>query len=148
MEDFKHYTKLEFLPEYFSNENWHPSNMDMDWMGEDEMKKAIAEWQAEEDKVIFNGFRVNWESCDCGDGYGCSHGRYPYDMECPFENTDMSWEDDGFYIENKFGFIRFDRVKEITMGDFITACSLLRIPIEKQLKSGLKEAAINKALGH
>lgn len=23
---------------------------------------------------------MSWDSCDCGDGYGCSHGSYVYEI--------------------------------------------------------------------
>lgn len=39
---------------------------------------------------------ISYESCDCGDGYGCSHGRWPYALQGPKNlqySNDERWKD-------------------------------------------------------
>ena len=41
-------------------------------------------------KVLFKNVKTQWESCDCGGGYPCSHGSYVYAIEV--ENEDKTHE--------------------------------------------------------
>lgn len=35
-------------------------------------------------------WRLEYDSCDCGDGYGCSHGSWPYAFHLPEPHTERS----------------------------------------------------------
>ena len=121
---------LPFSEIHISNQELHPSEEDLKWMPHDKYDEAINNYLEAQKKVVFKDLHVNMETCDCGGEYGCSHGSYPYDIRSNFDKVDMTWEDGGFYIENKIGFIRFDKTSQMTIGHFYQACLLLDIPIE------------------
>jgi hypothetical protein len=63
------------------NTGWIPSENDKKYMDEKKYLLAIEEANAKNAKVLFKNVFLQWDSCDCGDGYGCSHGSYVYDIE-------------------------------------------------------------------
>lgn len=132
MKYINEFQKLPFKPEYLYNLGWHPSQMDLDaeYMGQENYDKAVKEFEDTENLVVFDDLMVVMETCDCGDGYGCSHADWPYEIKHNFgKEITLSWEDDGFYIETPKGYLRFDKTDEMTIGDFYYGCKLLGVEL-------------------
>lgn len=123
--------EIPFSVEHLSNYEWKPDKVKPDFIEQDEYNKMIATYDEAQGKVMFKNTVVRYESCDCGGGYGCSHSDFPYMIEFKHDNTiDSCFEDEGLYIQNKNGFIKFDNEKNISMGHFIVACEMLGIKLE------------------
>ncbi len=101
-----------------------------EWMSENDYKCNQIEYHEEEAKVLFKNVKVEYESCDCGNGYGCSHADYPYGLIFDNQPNESYFEDDGILICNDKGMVRFDNLKDISMGHFVNACELLDIKLE------------------
>lgn len=123
--------EMPFSVDHLSNNGWMPDKEKPSYMKQDEYDKWVEDYKIAEAKVMFKNVNVQFESCDCGGEYGCSHPAYPY--EITFKNDkeiESFFEDDGFYLQSKKGFVKFDKEKEITMGHFVAGCELIGIKLE------------------
>jgi hypothetical protein len=124
------------------NTGWIPSESDKKYMNEENYRLAIDEGNAKNEKVLFKNIRLDWDSCDCGDGYGCSHGSYVYginivndDKKICVEYTDgdtLEFYNNGIYCKiptagvSVYDFIRMCQICEIELELSDYAVSLLR----------------------
>ncbi len=114
------------------NTGWMPSKEDVKYMGEEGYKNAVDECNLKNEKVIFKNVSLNWDSCDCGDGYGCSHGSYVYEINIVNGDKvyEIEYEDgDHLYFEGSAGMVKIPTTGA-TIYDFIRACELCEIKLE------------------
>jgi hypothetical protein len=114
------------------NTGWMPSKKDISYMGEESYKLAIEECNLKNAKVLFKNVSLQWDSCDCGDGYGCSHGSYVYEINIFSNGKNITIEyTDGdsleFYNEGKYCKIP---TTGATIFDFIRMCEICEIELE------------------
>ncbi len=114
------------------NTGWMPSESDIKYMGEESYKLAVEECNLKNAKVLFNNVSLQWDSCDCGDGYGCSHGSYVYEINIFSNGKNISIEyTDGdsleFYNEGRYCKIP---TAGATIFDFIRMCEICEIQLE------------------
>lgn len=112
------------------NTGWMPK--DISYMGEDSYKLAVEEYNLKNAKVLFKNVSLQWDSCDCGDGYGCSHGSYVYEINIFSNGKNITIEyTDGdsleFYNEGKYCKIP---TAGATIFDFIRMCEICEIQLE------------------
>lgn len=131
----QNWRSLPFKEEYLDNAIWHPGKWeDVKYMGKESYDAALKEWQDAEDKVVFKNVGVGYESCDCGDGYGCSHGSWPYeirvfDEEMKEVKHKIDYEDhDQLFIDGLDGRgITVSKIYNLTLGDFYDCCKMVGI---------------------
>ncbi len=114
------------------NTGWLPAESDREYMDDENYKLAIEECNLKNSKVLFKNVRLLWDSCDCGDGYGCSHGSYVYELH--IKNGEKAYEieyEDGdhLYFEGNAKMAKIP-VSGATIYDFIRACELCEIELE------------------
>lgn len=114
------------------NTGWIPSEIDKKYMDEKNYLLAIEEAKTKNEKVLFKNVSLQWDSCDCGDGYGCSHGSYVYDIDIINGGKRINVEyTDGdsleFYNEGKCCKIP---TAGATIFDFIRMCQICEIELE------------------
>lgn len=124
------YYSIPFSEDIFENPYWPPGNEL--WLFEEEREKALEAYKSGEQKVVFEGVRVSWESCDCGDGYGCSHANWPYEINFDYDKSaQVDFVDDGIEIVKEgVGVITFLDLKQVTVGQFMDALKTLNIEIK------------------
>jgi hypothetical protein len=69
---------------------WTPTPEDERFMSQEGFIKAKKKGEEKNEKVMFKNAKTQWDSCDCGDGYGCSHGSYVYSIEIKNENKTLN----------------------------------------------------------
>lgn len=114
-----------------SETGWPPSEDDKKWMPLEEWEQAINDYKDKNSKVIFSNIRLNWESCDCGDGYGCNHKDWVYEIDVlngDKKNT-IHFEDGERLLFEKDS-IDFSLPRNCTVGDFYRACQLSGIELQ------------------
>jgi len=89
------------------------------WMPDNTKKRMIDVYNDAEAKVLFKNVRIDYESCDCGDGYGCSHASYPIGIGFS-EDESFFLEEDSYYADNK---VSFHSPLPKTIGEFVEDCS-------------------------
>ena len=124
--------KLDIEGSNLQNTCWIPSEKDKKYMDEESYNDVIEEWNNENAKVLFKNIELQWDSCDCGDGYGCSHGNYVYEIIIINVNKNITVEyTDGdsleFYNNGKYCRIP---VEGASIFDFIRIYQLCEIELE------------------
>jgi len=122
---------------------WIPSEQDRKFMDDDNYELAKKEAEEKNAKVMFTNVILQWDSCDCGDGYGCSHGSYVYEILIKNEDKThkIDMEEDFICFQNN-GFYGCLPIATSTIFDFYRMCQLTEIQIElsdyaKSLLSGI-----------
>jgi hypothetical protein len=115
--------------DYLQNKQWKPSLKDFDLIANGGLhyNESMNVFKGAEKNVIFENTSVEYDSCDCGDGYGCSHGLFP--VSIIFEgnpNVESEIEEDQIYLHHN-GFSIWLPFEKANMQDFIDACKLLKI---------------------
>lgn len=59
-------------------------------MASDPLSAALEEIREREQAASGGPWRIIWDSCDCGDGYGCSHGSWPHAIRTGRASTDRA----------------------------------------------------------
>jgi len=110
---------------------WIPCEPDRKYMDNDSFDKAVQEGNEKNAKVLFKNISLNWDSCDCGDGFGCSHGNWVSEIDIANEdkNHTLEMDDCGIiaYNEKRQAMIP---EKESTIYDFYRMCELVGIKLE------------------
>jgi hypothetical protein len=94
----------------------------------------LAQWREAEQKATPGPWHLEWDSCDCGDGYGCSHGSWPHAIHNSRAHTERP---DG--VQHDYDFAHSD-IAELSGDDaeFIiaarTAMPLLLGAVERVLE--------------
>ncbi len=115
-----------------ANTGYMPAESDKEHMGETRYALAIEECNVKNAKVLFKNVSLEWDSCDCGDGYGCSHGSYVYEINITNKDKLHTVEyTDGDSLE----FCNNGRYCKIptagaTIFDFIRMCQICEIELE------------------
>lgn len=102
------------------------------WMG-DSYDEYVRNFKEKEDAVLFSNTYVSYDSCDCGDGYGCSHGSWPF--EIIFSNNDEKFkgefeDEKSIYLNGPKNQIRIEDYTKINMGEFSFFCEFVGIKLE------------------
>ena len=113
------------------NTGWMPSEDDIKYMGEENYKLTVEECNLKNSKVMFKNVSLSWDSCDCGDGYGCSHGSYVYEIHIKNEDKvhRLDMEEDYICFQNN-GFYGCLPIASATVFDFYRMCELCEIELE------------------
>lgn len=110
---------------------WIPSEQDKKYMPEDVYESEKKKGEEQNSKVLFRNVKTQWESCDCGGDYPCSHGSYVYEIEVKNgEKThDLYLEPEYICFDNdgKYGSLP---IPNATIFDFIRMCQLCEIELE------------------
>lgn len=71
--------------------------------GTDPVAATLSGIRAIEQAATPGPWRLEWDSCDCGDGYGCSHGSWPHAIHTPRAHTERpdgdEWDHDFSHTE-------------------------------------------------
>jgi len=110
---------------------WIPSESDKKWMDGDSFAKSVKEGEEKNAKVLFKNVFPQWESCDCGDGFVCSHGSWVYEINITNEDKTHTLEiDDSGIIAYNAQRQAMIPEKESTIYDFYRMCELVGIKLE------------------
>ncbi len=149
---------IPFDIESLECKTWKPSIMDKEIYSEDYYNKELKKWEEESSKLLFKNVFLRWESCDCGEGYGCSHGNWVYEinilkpehiisefnlvnrikeiLKTNDKNYDNYWtfslEDEGYSCDRDNSGVEehFNCIMPETLNDFINDCNRLNIHLE------------------
>ncbi len=100
-----------------------------EWMSLSDYEKSQKTYKEAESKVLFKNVRVEYDFCDCSE-YGCNHGSYPWGLIFDNQPNESYFEDEGVLICNDKGMVKFNNLKDISIGHFTDACELLGIKLE------------------
>jgi len=110
---------------------WIPSEKDKKHMSTDVYELEKKKGEDQNSKVIFKNIKIQWDSCDCGNGYSCSHPNYVYSIEIKNENKTHELDIEPEYIcfqnKGKYGSLP---IPNATIFDFIRMCQLCDIELE------------------
>lgn len=110
---------------------WIPSDEDKKYMPLDVYESEKKKGEEQNGKVLFKNVKTQWDSCDCGGGYPCSHGSYVYEIEIKNEDKThkLSLEPEYICFDNdgKYGSLP---IPSATIFDFIRMCQLCEIELE------------------
>jgi len=124
--------RVPFSVELLFNNEYPVDESAKSYMGES-YDDYVAAYNKKEAAVLFNNTYVDYDSCDCGDGYGCSHGSWPFRIR--FLNNDKvcdgDFEDEhSLILTGTKNCIRIEDYTKITMFDFVSICELVGINLE------------------
>lgn len=110
--------------------------------------KYVDDYNKKEAAVLFNNTHVEYDSCDCGEGYGCSHGGWPFRIR--FLNNDKVCEGDfedehSLILTGTKNCIRIEDYTKITMLDFVTMCELCGINLEHKYSTPTSPKEVKSA---
>lgn len=110
---------------------WIPSDSDKKYMESKDFEEAVKQSEKENEKVLFKNIYLNWDNCDCGEGYGCSHGSWVYEINiaCEGKNHTLEIDDSGIIAYNN-GRQSMIPEKEVTVYDFYRMCEIVGIKLE------------------
>lgn len=110
---------------------WIPSEDDKKYMPNDVYESEKKKGEEQKEKVLFRNLKTQWESCDCGGGYPCSHGSYVYAIDVINDDKthELSLEPEyiGFDNNGQYGCLP---IPGATIFDFIRMCQLCDIELE------------------
>lgn len=99
--------EIPFSVDHLSNNGWMPDKEKPAYMKQEEYDKWVEDYKIAEAKVMFKNTNVQFESCECGGDYGCSHAPYPYKITfMDDKEIESIFEDDGFYLQSKKWFVK------------------------------------------
>lgn len=130
------YTAFSAIPLDIEGSNiscigWIPTEIEKKYMDDDSFIKAVKDAEKQNEKVMFKNISLDWDSCDCGDGYGCSHGSWVYEIN--INNQDKSHtleiDDSGIiaYNEKRQSMIPCN---DVSIYDFYRMCEIVGIKLE------------------
>jgi hypothetical protein len=114
-----------------SYEAWLPDESNKKYMGEDGFNEAVKEYYENSGKVLFKNVTLGWDTCDCGGGYPCSHGRFVYEINIKNgdENHTLDLDGEGISAYNN-GKQATIPEKDVTAYDFYRMCEMVGIKLE------------------
>ncbi len=87
-------------------------------LGGDE-RGAVERLRALVEKAVPGPWVTEYDSCDCGDGYGCSHGSWVHALRLPVPHTELSGNE--VLDSYKYGYSEMSEFPPDTV-EFIAAC--------------------------
>lgn len=143
MKNVTEYAKLFEIPfeleKNIAKDGWMPTEdmIDDEFISREDYEAMLHDYNIATEKVIFSNTDLQWDSCDCGDGYGCSHGSWVYNIGIIQDGKRIDIDiEDGEYLIIENGKKRDDYrgislpIDSITVGDFYRACHLMGIELE------------------
>lgn len=137
----KIYQKMDFFKipfdlnnlDLIDNNLWCPSEDDKKYMSQNLYDEELFNYNDKKAKLLFTNVSINYDSCDCGGGYPCSHPQYPYEIE--IKDKDITHvitidSDDSLEFHYNDTNINISGLKNFTYGDFIRFCKLCDITLE------------------
>lgn len=108
-----------------------PSASDLIHFGKEKAEMWATEFKEKNKHVLFKNINLKWDSCDCGDGFGCSHPDWVYQIEVKNKEKNHTIELNGNGIEaynnNRQCVIP---EKNVSVYDFFRMCEMLEIELE------------------
>ena len=138
--DNMEFTKIPFdlkTIHLIDNNIWHPVESDKKYMSQIAFDEAMAKYKKENSELLFTNTTVNYDSCDCGDGYGCSHPAFPIEIKVKDTLKNLTYlieivDDDGLGFNHNGTSINISGLKNFTYSDFIRFCKLCDINLESK----------------
>lgn len=143
MKNVTEYAKLFEIPfeleKNIAKDGWKPTEdmIDEEFISREDYEAMLHDYNVANEKVIFSNTYLEWDSCDCGDGYGCSHGSWIYSLSIINDGKRMEADiEDGEYLMIENGKKGDDYrcislpIDSISIGDFYRACQLMGIELE------------------
>lgn len=124
--------ELPFHIKHLYNDNWYPGEEEKKYMPEESYKSAMDAYAQTEKDVVFEDIYVSHDSCDCSE-YGCSHGRWPFEVVTKDKSETISFEDAGLYFEKDRKTASIPDLTLITLGHFYDLCSVVGIKLTVRL---------------
>jgi hypothetical protein len=138
---------LPFKEEYLSNREWHPGNFEDAYMSRESYEEQIKIFNDAEKMVVFKNTYISYDSCDCGDGYGCSHGSWPYEIKVFDESrkkcvNEIQYEDgDQIFIEGDLRQVTLNKIySNLTLGEFYDFCKMVGVQLLLNKEQGVQES--------
>lgn len=133
-----HFFKIPFdvnKLELIDNNIWCPAKEDKQYMTQSAFDEALDEHDKKKKQLYFNNVSVNYESCDCNEGYGCSHLDWPYEIEVNDKINNITHlitidGNDSLIFNYGKTDISINGLESFTYGDFIRFCKLCNINLE------------------
>jgi hypothetical protein len=81
--------------------------------------------------IIFNNVNPQWDSCECGDIYGCNHGYYVsfFEIKTEYKTHELILEHDCICFDNDGKYASLP-IHDTSLFDFIRMCQLCDIELE------------------
>ena len=135
IDDIKLYSIFSKIPLDINGSNldkaWYtPNEEDAKYMDMKDYLKLSEEVLEKNAKVLFTNVELQWDSCDCSD-YGCSHGKYVYEMKIKSGDKTHTVEVDDsgvliYYNERQACIPQ----KDVTAYDFYRMCEMVGVKLE------------------
>ena len=112
---------------------WCPTESDKGVMSQESYDRAIVDFKVANALVLFKNVALQWESCDCGGEYGCSHGSYVFELKIitPDKTYTVDYEDyETLYFIGNDNKAAIPVVSGTTVYDFVRACELCEIELQ------------------
>lgn len=122
-------SKLLFNEAYLENQGWYPADIEKQWMSEEDYNEAVRKYNEAEKEILYSNLILHWDSCDCGDGYGCSHGSWVYEITNDLKQK-IEFYDDGFAITGERTTVSVENYSIITFQEFEQMCAIAGFKLE------------------
>lgn len=124
------FSELPFDVKHLENNNWPLDDDSKKYMNEKSIADYQQSYQLADDEVLFKNIHVVWDSCDCGQGYGCSHPDWPFEGKFGDDpEAQFDFEDDSIRLEKGGKYITVGPTSQMTMQDFADACKIVGIQL-------------------
>jgi len=119
------------------NQLWLPAESDKEIMSQSIYDEQVEKYYKAKSELLFTNVKVNYDSCDCGGGYPCSHKDWAFEIEVHDKVKNkvhiISIDDDQTLI---FPHDRYELVvyfkNDFTYADFIEFCKMCGINLESK----------------
>jgi len=117
---------------------WLPGEQEKEYMPKEDFDKQVANYHKAKSELLFTNVHVNYDSCDCGGGYPCSHGDWAFEIEVhdKVKNKTHIIDIDGdntLIFKHEKGYtLVVDGMKNFTYADFIEICKHCGINLESK----------------
>ncbi len=150
----KENVKFDF--KYLQNWKYPISEEEKKHFEPDEILEQENAYNEAETALMYDNLQLHWDSCDCGDGYGCNHPDWVYEITNGEEGQTIEMQDDGMCIcvehgeepENGFRQSRDITTSDLdfSMADFERLCSIVGFKLSKINSSGNYEVVYKVAI--
>lgn len=109
---------------------WIPHESDVEHSSKEIIEELTLEYTEKNKHVLFKNVNLKWDSCDCSDGFGCSHPDWVYEIEVVSGSVrDIIDVDEAIYAHKNNNYCSIP-TKEVTVYDFFRICEIVGIKLE------------------
>lgn len=111
---------------------WRPTETDKETYSNcDFYADSVRKGEEKNAKVLFKNVLLKWESCDCGEGHGCSHADWVYEIEIIDNGITYILDYDGLTGDVRNG-VKYAAIpmEGSSIYDFYRMCQLVGIRLE------------------